>query len=173
MHLGSGAPKSHTDTSHHHSLLTRDMMVDNTKIIRKENDIRRLQIYEALLIKQKCPTINIQDTGISRTLKLFNGINKNRRNQPQPSHQRNISNSSPPVAAPLGTVPSPPTMTEQPTTRQARNHGIPQSQPSAVRPRNRNNSSRLTTSQPIRKTTKPLEATRRSARIKNVALNRI
>ena len=173
MHLGSGAPKSHTETSHQHSSLTRDIMVENTKIIRKENDIRRLQIYEALIIKQKCPTINNQDTGISRTLKLFNCVNKNRRNLPQPFDQRNTPNSSPPpTVAPHSTVPSPPTMREQPT-RPARNHGIPESQPSAAQPRNRNHLPRLTASQSLRNASKPLVATKISVRIRNIASSRV
>ena len=70
MHLGSGAPKSHTG-SRHRDILTRDMMVNNTRIIRRENDKSRLPIYEALLIKRNNPIINKQDTGYQRTLKLF------------------------------------------------------------------------------------------------------
>ena len=70
MHLRSGAPKSHTG-SHHRDTLTREMMDNNTKIIRRENDKSRLHIYEALLIQQKNPLINKQDTGYTRTLKLF------------------------------------------------------------------------------------------------------
>ena len=111
MHLGSGAPKSHTEASHRHSLLSREMMVQNTKIIRKENDIRRLPIYEALIIQQKCPTINNQDTGSSRTLKLFSSINANRRGPP--FRRRNIPISSPPIATPPYNTPSPSARTEQ------------------------------------------------------------
>ena len=70
MHVGSGAPKSHT-RSHHRNTLTRDMLVNNTKIIRRENDKTRLHIYEALIIQQQNPVINMQDTGYTRTLKLF------------------------------------------------------------------------------------------------------
>ena len=42
MHLGSGGPKIHTQRSHPQISLSRNAMVDNTKIIRKENDTRRL-----------------------------------------------------------------------------------------------------------------------------------
>ena len=83
MHLGSGGPKNHTQSSHPQTPLSRDTMVGNTKIIRKENDLRRLQIYEALIIQQKCPTINNQDTGSSRTLKLFSIHNNGNRRRPQ------------------------------------------------------------------------------------------
>ena len=57
MHLGQGAPKLHTEASHPHpehprvKSLTREMMVENTKVIRRENDKQRLYIYEALLIQ--------------------------------------------------------------------------------------------------------------------------
>ena len=172
MHLGSGAPKSHTETSHQQSSLSRDMMVKNTKIIRKENDIRRLQIYEALIIQQKSPTINNQDTGLSRTLKLFSSANINRRNQTKPYPQRNNSNSSLPTAAPQDTVPSPPSRVEQPSTRATRKQSIPASQPSVIRARNHDISPRMTQSQPVRRRPKPLAATRRSVRIKNINLNR-
>ena len=52
MHVGSlgSAPKSHTGSCHMGNALTRDMMVDNTKIIRRENDKSRLHLYEALII---------------------------------------------------------------------------------------------------------------------------
>ena len=57
MHLGSGAPKKHAEQEHPSndgsSSLTREAMVENTKIIRRENDRVRLAIYEALLIQQK------------------------------------------------------------------------------------------------------------------------
>lgn len=72
MHLQSGAPKDHTCKKHVQTSFNRELMVQNTKIIRKENDFSRLQRYEALLIQQKNPIINNQETGSCRTLKLFN-----------------------------------------------------------------------------------------------------
>ena len=45
--------------------------MNNTSILRKQNDIDRLLINEAILIKLEKPEINRQDTGISRTLNLF------------------------------------------------------------------------------------------------------
>ena len=45
--------------------------MNNTSILRKQNDINRLLINEVILIKLGKPEINRQDTGISRTLKLF------------------------------------------------------------------------------------------------------
>ena len=84
-HLYSGAPKKHTAEKHTNTNFDRDMMVENTKILRKENDYRRLQIYEALIIHEKRPLINKQDTGFNRTLKLFG---------PNPSTTRHISMNS-------------------------------------------------------------------------------
>jgi hypothetical protein len=69
MHLRSGAPAKHTEEQHKQGL-TRQMLVDSTKIIRHNNDFNRLQIEEALLISQLQPSINRQDTGRVRTLAL-------------------------------------------------------------------------------------------------------
>ena len=137
MHLGSGAPKSHTEASHRHSSLSRDVMVQNTKIIRKENDTRRLPIYEALIIQQKCPIINNQDTGSSRTLKLLSAVNTNRRFIPP--RQRNMVTSSPPIASsppPIATqqdtAPLPHVRIAQPTAVPSRNGNSPGLLPSVA-----------------------------------------
>ena len=70
MHLQSGAIQDHTRDAHNTNL-TRDMLVKNTKILKKEIDTNRLHIYEALLIRKRKPIINNQNTGIIRILKLF------------------------------------------------------------------------------------------------------
>ena len=75
MHLSSGGPKSHNLSIHQGSPISRELLVDNTKIVRRESDFRRLQIYEALIIQQKRPKINLQVTGSCRTLKLYNNQN--------------------------------------------------------------------------------------------------
>ena len=72
MHLQSGAPKKHSLQAHS-KILTREMLVNNTKIIRSESNFTRLQILEALLIQKLRPQINIQDTGTCRTL-LFHNV---------------------------------------------------------------------------------------------------
>ena len=69
MHLASGGPKSHLDTAYG-TKLTREILVNNTKIINTNNDPFRIQIMEALLIKQNKPSINSQVKGSHRTLKL-------------------------------------------------------------------------------------------------------
>ena len=70
MHLTNGATREH-QIGTHHSNLTRKHIVNNTSILRKQNDINRLLINEAILIKLEKPDINRQDTAMSRTLKLF------------------------------------------------------------------------------------------------------
>ena len=70
MHLQSGAIKQHTRWDHNVDL-TREMLVRNTRIIDLENDYNRLQILEALYIREKDPIINRQNTGIVRVLKLY------------------------------------------------------------------------------------------------------
>ena len=70
MHLASGAIKDHCNGSHN-SRITREQIVANTKIIRREHDENRLQITEAILIQSTNPAINRQSTGRTRTLKLF------------------------------------------------------------------------------------------------------
>ena len=102
MHLQSGGPKDHAAKKHDSAAFTRDALVNNTKIIRRENDFSRLQRYEALLIQQKNPIINNQETGSSRTLKLFNFSN------PLTTRRLQPPNSSRP------TVPQPANITEVP-----------------------------------------------------------
>ena len=70
MHLASGAIKDHCNQSHG-CIITREQIVANTKIIRKEQDENRLQITEAILIQSWNPALNRQSTGRTRTLKLF------------------------------------------------------------------------------------------------------
>ena len=106
MHLQSGGPKDHACKKHQPSPLTRAKMVDNTKIIRRENDFSRLQRFEALYIQQKNPIINSQETGSSRTLKLFNFSNTARPQRLQLPH--NNSSRVPHRSSPPAMTTSPP-----------------------------------------------------------------
>ena len=90
MHLSSGGPKNHNLAAHKETPISRDLMVENTRILRRENDNRRLQIYESLLIQQKYPEINNQITGSARTLKLFCSSN------PIPTQSRNLPRNNKP-----------------------------------------------------------------------------
>ena len=51
--------------------LTRENIVDNTKVLCIQNDTFGLLILKAILNKFKNPTINRQGTGYTRILKLY------------------------------------------------------------------------------------------------------
>jgi len=70
MHLASGGPKKHMEQNHQLQL-TRQDLVNNTKIRERVNDYTRLQIVEAILIQKERPSINSQATGVARTLRLL------------------------------------------------------------------------------------------------------
>ena len=48
--------------------LTRENIVDNTKVLCRQNETFRLLIHEGILIKFKIPTGSRQDTGNTRIL---------------------------------------------------------------------------------------------------------
>ena len=172
MHLGSGGPKSHNEDNHNQNPISRELMVENTKILRRENDFRRLQIYEALIIQQKRPLINNQVTGSCRTLKLYNNENtkhpryRNPPKPPIPSNQNNSQNKSRNSqsrsvqnrqVSSITTVPSPPISPANNSSMQ-----------SMTQPNNRINykipTSHITASQPAPSTR---NAPRRSTRVRN------
>ena len=70
MHQASGGPKQHA-LENHNLTLTRDDLVNNTKIFFNEFNHNKLSIIDALLIRKLQPSINNQSTVINRTLKLF------------------------------------------------------------------------------------------------------
>ena len=70
MHLNNGAINDHT-LSVPRSGVTRANIVDNTKVLCRQRDTFRLLLHEAILIKLKNPTLNRQDTGFTRILKLY------------------------------------------------------------------------------------------------------
>ena len=72
MHLGKGAIKDHSQQQHQ-STMTRDSIVSNTNIIRRESNTVRLQVAEVIMISTDGPQSHIkrQDTGKTSVLKLF------------------------------------------------------------------------------------------------------
>ena len=70
MHLNNGGPLQHAATVHNQKL-TRENLVNNTIIIHHENYFKKLNILEALAIKNSNPSINSQCTGSDRVLQLF------------------------------------------------------------------------------------------------------
>ena len=59
MHLRDGAPKNHYEEAHHQEL-TRQILTQNTTILDTCNDRRRLQILEAMYIREIRPQLNKQ-----------------------------------------------------------------------------------------------------------------
>ena len=59
MHLASGAPKNHL-REEHGITITRKILEENTEVIDRCPDGRRLGILEALHIKEDNPKLNIQ-----------------------------------------------------------------------------------------------------------------
>ena len=62
-HLSNGAPKNHTQKMHKVKL-ERAHLEENTEIIATCNDKRRLEIIEALFIKELNPNLNCQKTDL-------------------------------------------------------------------------------------------------------------
>ena len=121
MHLQSGGPKQHT-ASQHNAAITRRILEENTRIIRRESDPQRLAIYEALLILQTRTIINDQDMCFNRTLKLFYSMPppEQRRNPPEPlATDRTIPQPSSPVQSSARNL-RPVTRHEVPLRRSAR-----------------------------------------------------
>ena len=72
MHLQHGGPLTHTE-QHHTEHLTRQLLVQNTKILAKARDRRRLVALEAIYIREMDPTINKQ-INARGTLQLRGGL---------------------------------------------------------------------------------------------------
>ena len=60
MHLQSGAILRHTKDEHDHDLNRQDL-VNNTTILAREPDRKRLVILEAVYIRDAVPTMNTQE----------------------------------------------------------------------------------------------------------------
>lgn len=71
FHLQEGAIKQH-HLQHHGTNITRDNIVNNTKIITQCSDHRKLQVLEAVYIRERAPIINIQ-TNMTSKIPLFDG----------------------------------------------------------------------------------------------------
>ena len=95
MHKASGAPKMHLNGSHNKPL-TRETLVQNTKILRQENDPHRLLVMEALMIQQKNPSLNQQATGYQRTLKLHGSRSERASSQPSTQEPPRSTQTTPP-----------------------------------------------------------------------------
>ena len=70
MHLADGAPKAHMKDKHKRSL-TRADLTENTSIIASCTDQKKLFILEALVIRERSPSLNVQAHHTPNTLQLF------------------------------------------------------------------------------------------------------
>ena len=81
-HLQNGAIKEH-GLNKHGRKPTRDEIVKMTKTRYYESDQQRLETLEALMILKEDPSINRQETGRKRVLKLFGSGTPRSLNQSQ------------------------------------------------------------------------------------------
>ena len=70
QHYSSGAIREHGQDSHDRRFSKKEI-IDNTTILKKNDNLENLRILESLLIKQFSPTINRKDEGFVRTLRIF------------------------------------------------------------------------------------------------------
>ena len=77
MHLQQGGPLTHTRQDHNENL-TRQLMTQNTKILAKSREKRRLIALEAIFIREMDPSINKQ-ANARGTPQLLGGPSPGRR----------------------------------------------------------------------------------------------
>ena len=70
QHYSSGAIREHSQDTHDRRFSKKEI-IDNTTILKKNENLEDLKILESLFIKQQQPTINRKDEGFTRTLKIF------------------------------------------------------------------------------------------------------
>jgi hypothetical protein len=70
QHNYKGAIRSHGQDDHDRRFKTEEI-INNTEILKRDNDSNNLRILEALFIKERKPKINLKDEGFIRTLKIF------------------------------------------------------------------------------------------------------
>ena len=71
MHTQTGSIIKHLKEKHKISKVPRRDLLDNTTVLTHDKDKRKLVILEALLIKEKRPSLNSQAEGSDSILKIF------------------------------------------------------------------------------------------------------
>jgi len=71
MHAVNGSIKKHLVECHNYSRVTKAELLNSIKILRSCTTKQELIMTEAVLIKQERPTLNSQDEGAERILKIF------------------------------------------------------------------------------------------------------
>jgi len=72
MHTQSGSIKRHLKDKHNIAKIARKELVDDVTILKSCNNRRDLIYCEAIIIKDKRPSLNAQNEGCERLLKIFN-----------------------------------------------------------------------------------------------------
>lgn len=70
-HTQSGSIRKHLTEEHAITSLRRNDLIQNTKVLHRDSRRRDLVFIEALYIKEHCPTLNAQDEGCDKILKVF------------------------------------------------------------------------------------------------------
>ena len=78
-HYYNGSIKTHYQ-HYHDKPITKEILKQNTTILLKENNFRKLAIKEALFILNEQPSINIQFNSFTSLLKLYQHRNHHYRN---------------------------------------------------------------------------------------------
>ena len=71
MHTQAGSIKKHLTEVHGMNRIPKKDLINCTKILRSCDSIGRLRMTEAMLIKDMKPTLNSQEEGCDRLLKIF------------------------------------------------------------------------------------------------------
>ena len=105
LHLQHGAIKQHQE-KYHSTVLDRETIVNNTRIVTQCNDLAKLRMLEAVYIRERSPTINIQ-ANMTTAIPLFNSSTRHKDTNPS---VRNFQ-------APTGSPPPPPQTPSRPARR--------------------------------------------------------
>ena len=73
QHCNDGAIKEHLHNKHK-SKATIDELINETESIQQLSDLKRLKIYEALMILTEKPSINRQEDNFNNPLKLYSRL---------------------------------------------------------------------------------------------------
>ena len=71
MHTQNGSIKKHLKEAHKINKITRQELIDKVKILKSCNNKKELIMTEAILIKCNSPSLNAQEEGADRLLKIF------------------------------------------------------------------------------------------------------
>ena len=71
MHTQTGSIKNHIRDFHGEARVTRQQLTECVKVLCMNNSVGYLRMTEAILIKEIKPSLNSQEEGCDRLLKIF------------------------------------------------------------------------------------------------------